>query len=66
MLPQLHGLSEQLVVGHVSHGLGLLLPGVLELQLHSLDWQEEPKELVVLLDDVLPEHQVERPLDLVV
>ena len=66
MLPQLHGLSEQLVVGHVSHSLSLLLPGVLELQLHSLDWQEEPKELVVLLDDVLPEHQVERPLDLVV
>ena len=66
MLPQLHGLSEQLVVGHVSHSLSLLLPGVLELQLHSLDWQEEPEELVVLLDDVLSEHQVERPLDLVV
>lgn len=41
-------------------------PDVLEVQLHTLDGEQEAEESVVLLNDIRREHEVERPVGAVV
>ena len=66
VLSQLHSFSEKLVIRHVLHGLNLLLPSVVQLELDPLDRQQESEQLVISLDRVLIQEQMERPFNIVV
>lgn len=50
VLPQLHSLSEKLIVRHVFHRLNLELPSILQLDLDTFDWQQEPEQSIILLN----------------
>ena len=50
VLPQLHCLSKELIVRHVFHCLDLELPSILQLDLDTLDRQQEPEQSIVLLN----------------
>ena len=66
MLSQLQSQPENRLLVQVLHAANFLRPDVVQFELDALDWKQKTEEGIVLLSHVRAEHQVDRPLAVVV